>query len=108
MVEDKETDKGIRRNVIQELQREPDVKYKTPPQQLQAVRKYRKKHSNPSLEGYMRIRRQAFTFVNPKEGTRAEDYIREKGSQYYKDLVELDRVLNDRIKELHLNIGEDK
>ena len=56
----------------------------------------------------MRIRRQAFTFVNPKKGTRAEDYIREKGSQYYKDLVELDRVLNDRIEELHLNIGEDK
>ena len=49
MVEDKETDKEIRRKVIKELQREPEVKYKTPPRQLQAVRKYRKKHSNPSL-----------------------------------------------------------
>lgn len=110
MTEDKESDKELsryRKRVIQELHREEAKNYKTSSNQLNAVRRYRKRHSSPSLEGYMRIRRQAYTFVKPKEGTRAEDYIKEKGDQYYKDLLELNQMLKRRIKELHLNIREE-
>ncbi len=99
----------LEKNVLEKIQKKHDAKLKTRPTVLKAVRKYRKTNRNRNLnhEGYLRIRRQAMTFIKPKKGTRAESYIKEKGNQYYKDLVELNELLKERITELHLNIGED-
>lgn len=104
---DKKELSEIRKAVLEGLQREHDATLKTSSSQLRAVRNYRKRHKDPDNEGYHRIRRQALTFVKPKKGTRAEEYIKKKGSQYYKDLLELNKVLKSRINELHLNIRED-
>lgn len=61
--------------------------------QKRASRKWEKE--NPHRTGYAKLRRTAFSFVNPKPGSKAEEYINANHADYVDDLEELKKLLND-------------
>lgn len=67
--------------------------------QLKANRKYDAKH--PQKTAYMRLRRQARSFIAAAEGTKAAEAIKWRDDLDYKaDLLELKQLIEDKLKEL--------
>ncbi|WP_123799546.1 hypothetical protein [Limosilactobacillus fermentum] len=62
--------------------------------QKRASRKW--EASNPRRTGYSKLRRTAFSFVNPKPGSKAEEYINANYVDYVEDLEELKKALKRR------------
>jgi hypothetical protein len=64
--------------------------------QKRASRAYRER--NPNATGYQSLRRGARNFINPKPGSKAAEYAKWAGDQYRRDLEELRRLIDDRLK----------
>lgn len=62
--------------------------------QTQASRKWEKE--NPHRTGYAKLRRTAFSFVNPKPGSKAEEHIKANHADYVEDLKELQYEINKK------------
>lgn len=65
--------------------------------QAKASRKWEAK--NKTKVGYDKLRRSAFSFVQPKSGSKAEEYTAAIGS-YKQDLLELKAVLEAKLNEI--------
>lgn len=65
--------------------------------QTKASRKWEAK--NKAKVGYDRLRRSAFSFVQPKPGSKAEEYTA-KIESYKQDLLELKAVLEAKLNEI--------
>ena len=64
--------------------------------QKRASRAYRER--NPDATGYQSLRRGARNFVNPKPDSKAAEYAKWAGDQYRRDLEELKRLIDDKLK----------
>lgn len=64
--------------------------------QTQASRKWEKE--NPHRTGYAKLRRTAFSFVNPKPGSKAEEHINANHADYVEDLKELKYELDKKLE----------
>lgn len=62
--------------------------------QTQASRKWEKE--NPHRTGYAKLRRTAFSFVNPKPGSKAEEHINANHAEYVEDLKELKQAIIEK------------
>lgn len=62
--------------------------------QTQASRKWEKE--NPHRTGYAKLRRTAFSFVNPKPGSKAEEHINANHADYVEDLKELKQAIIEK------------
>ncbi len=69
--------------------------------QTQASRKWEKE--NPHRTGYAKLRRTAFSFVNPKPGSKAEEHINASHADYVEDLKELQYEINKKLGEVKMN-----
>lgn len=65
--------------------------------QTKASRKWEAK--NRTKVGYDRLRRSAFSFVQPKPGSKAEEYTTEIDN-YKRDLLELKSLLEVKLSEI--------
>ena len=65
--------------------------------QTQASRKW--EQQNPHRTAYTKLRRTAFSFVNPKPGSKAEEHINANHADYVKDLKELKQAIVEKEKE---------
>lgn len=65
--------------------------------QVNASRKWEKE--NPHRTGYAKLRRTAFSFVNPKPGSKAEEHINANHADYVKDLKELKQAIVEKENE---------
>lgn len=63
--------------------------------QVNASRKWEKE--NPHRTGYAKLRRTAFSFVNPKPGSKAEEHINANHADYVEDLKELKQAIDEKI-----------
>lgn len=70
--------------------------------QTQASRKWEKE--NPHRTGYAKLRRTAFSFVNPKPGSKAEEHINANHADYVEDLKELKYELDKKFEETKMTI----
>ena len=64
--------------------------------QKRASRAYRER--NPDATGYQSLRRGARNFIAPKPGSKAAEYASWAGDQYRRDLEELKRLIDDKLK----------
>lgn len=62
--------------------------------QTQASRKWEKE--NPHRTAYTKLRRTAFSFVNPKPGSKAEEHINANHADYVEDLKELKQAIVEK------------
>lgn len=62
--------------------------------QTNASRKWEKE--NPHRTGYAKLRRTAFSFVNPKPGSKAEEHINANHADYVEDLKELKQEIIEK------------
>ena len=62
--------------------------------QVNASRKWEKE--NPHRTGYAKLRRTAFSFVNPKPGSKAEEHINANHADYVEDLKELKQAIIEK------------
>lgn len=62
--------------------------------QTNASRKWEKE--NPHRTGYAKLRRTAFSFVNPKPGSKAEEHINANHADYVEDLKELKQAIIEK------------
>lgn len=69
--------------------------------QTNASRKWEKE--NPHRTGYAKLRRTAFSFVNPKPGSKAEEHINANHADYVEDLKELQYEINKKLGEVKMN-----
>lgn len=69
--------------------------------QTNASRKWEKE--NPHRTGYAKLRRTAFSFVNPKPGSKAEEHIKANHADYVEDLKELQYEINKELGEVKMN-----
>lgn len=78
--------------------------------QTQASRKWEKE--NPHRTGYAKLRRTAFSFVNPKPGSKAEEHINANHADYVEDLKELKQAIiekeNGKMNQTIKNLVEEK
>ena len=65
--------------------------------QTQASRKW--EQQNPHRTAYTKLRRTAFSFVNPKPGSKAEEHINANHADYVKDLKELKQAIVEKENE---------
>lgn len=65
--------------------------------QVKASRKWEAK--NKTKVGYSKLKRSAFLFVQPKPGSKAEEYTTEIGD-YKQDLLELKAMLEAKLDEI--------
>ena len=70
--------------------------------QTNASRKWEKE--NPHRTGYAKLRRTAFSFVNPKPGSKAEEHINANHADYVEDLKELKYELDKKLEETKMTI----
>lgn len=63
--------------------------------QVNASRKW--EQANPHRTGYAKLRRTAFSFVNPKPGSKAEEHINANHTDYVEDLKELKQAIDEKI-----------
>lgn len=69
--------------------------------QTQASRKW--EQQNPHRTAYTKLRRTAFSFVNPKPGSKAEEHIDANHDNYVEDLKELQYEINKKLGEVKMN-----
>ncbi|MFR0595417.1 hypothetical protein [Limosilactobacillus mucosae] len=69
--------------------------------QVSASRKWEK--ANPHRTAYTKLRRTAFSFVNPKAGSRAEEHIKANHADYVEDLKKLQEELKKKLEEMKMN-----
>ena len=69
--------------------------------QTQASRKWEKE--NPHRTGYAKLRRTAFSFVNPKPGSKAEEHINANHADYVEDLRELKYEVDKKLEVAKMN-----
>ncbi|WP_347980188.1 hypothetical protein [Limosilactobacillus allomucosae] len=69
--------------------------------QTQASRKWEKE--NPHRTGYAKLRRTAFSFVNPKPGSKAEEHINANHADYVEDLKELQYEISKKLEVAKMN-----
>lgn len=69
--------------------------------QTNASRKW--EQQNPHRTGYAKLRRTAFSFVNPKPGSKAEEHINANHADYVEDLKELQYEINKKLGEVKMN-----
>lgn len=62
--------------------------------QVNASRKWEKE--NPHRTGYAKLKRTAFSFVDPKPGSKAEEHINANHADYVEALKELNKLLKRR------------
>lgn len=78
--------------------------------QQKASRKWEKE--NPHRTGYAKLRRTAFSFVNPKPGSKAEEHINANHADYVEDLKELKQAIiekeNGKMNQTIKNLVEEK
>ena len=78
--------------------------------QVNASRKWEKE--NPHRTGYAKLRRTAFSFVNPKPGSKAEEHINANRADYVEDLKELKQAIiekeNGKMNQTIKNLVEEK
>lgn len=78
--------------------------------QTRASRKWEKE--NPHRTGYAKLRRTAFSFVNPKPGSKAEEHINANHADYVEDLKELKQAIiekeNGKMNQTIKNLVEEK
>lgn len=78
--------------------------------QVNASRKWEKE--NPHRTGYAKLRRTAFSFVNPKPGSKAEEHINANHADYVEDLKELKQAIiekeNGKMNQTIKNLVEEK
>ncbi|WP_025021584.1 hypothetical protein [Ligilactobacillus equi] len=65
--------------------------------QIKASRKWEEK--NPDRNGFMKLKRSAFSFVDPKPGSVAERQINENREDYQRFLKELKVSLENKLRE---------
>ena len=64
--------------------------------QKRASHNYRER--NPEVTGYQSLRRGAKNFVDPKPNSKSLRYAKWAGDQYWQDLKELRKLIDDRLK----------
>lgn len=64
--------------------------------QVSASRKW--EQQNPHRTAYTKLRRTAFSFVNPKPGSKAEEHINANHADYVEDLEELKQAIIEKEK----------
>lgn len=64
--------------------------------QQKASRKW--EQQNPHRTGYAKLRRTAFSFVNPKPGSKAEEHINANRADYVEDLKKLKYELDKKLE----------
>lgn len=69
--------------------------------QTNASRKWEKE--NPHRTGYAKLRRTAFSFVNPKPGSKAEEHIKANHADYVDDLRELKYEIDKKMEVAKMN-----
>lgn len=69
--------------------------------QVNASRKW--EQQNPHRTAYTKLRRTAFSFVNPKPGSKAEEHINASHADYVEDLKELQYEINKKLGEVKMN-----
>ncbi|RXA55433.1 hypothetical protein [Limosilactobacillus mucosae] len=69
--------------------------------QTQASRKW--EQQNPHRTAYTKLRRTAFSFVNPKPGSKAEEHIDANHDDYVEDLKELKYEIDKKMGETKMN-----
>lgn len=78
--------------------------------QQKASRKW--EQQNPHRTGYAKLRRTAFSFVNPKPGSKAEEHINANHADYVEDLKELKQAIiekeNGKMNQTIKNLVEEK
>lgn len=70
--------------------------------QVKASRKWEKE--NPHRTAYTKLRRAAFSFVNPKPGSKAEEHINANLADYVDDLEELKQAIIEKEKTMKTKI----
>lgn len=69
--------------------------------QAQASRKW--EQQNPHRTAYTKLRRTAFSFVNPKPGSKAEEHINANHADYVEDLKELKYEVDKKLEAAKMN-----
>lgn len=64
--------------------------------QVNASRKWEKE--NPHRTAYTKLRRTAFSFVNPKPGSKAEEHINANHADYVENLKELKQAIDKKLE----------
>lgn len=70
--------------------------------QVSASRKW--EQQNPHRTAYTKLRRTAFSFVNPKPGNKAEEHINANHADYVADLEELKQAIIEKEKTMKTKI----
>lgn len=70
--------------------------------QVSASRKW--EQQNPHRTAYTKLRRTAFSFVNPKPGSKAEEHINANHADYVADLEELKQAIIEKGKTMKTKI----
>lgn len=70
--------------------------------QVSASRKW--EQQNPHRTAYTKLRRTAFSFVNPKPGSKAEEHINANHADYVDDLEELKQAIIEKEKTMKTKI----
>ncbi|MEK1366089.1 hypothetical protein HCZ82_04750 [Limosilactobacillus fermentum] len=70
--------------------------------QVSASRKW--EQQNPHRTAYTKLRRTAFSFVNPKPGSKAEEHINANHADYVADLEELKQAIIEKEKTMKTKI----
>lgn len=70
--------------------------------QVSASRKW--EQQNPHRTAYTKLRRTAFSFVNPKPGSKAEEHINANHADYMADLEELKQLIIEKEKTMKTKI----
>ena len=70
--------------------------------QTQASRKW--EQQNPHRTAYTKLRRTAFSFVNPKPGSKAEEHINANHADYVEDLRELKFEIDKKLEVFKMTI----
>lgn len=65
--------------------------------QTKASRKW--EQQNPHRTAYTKLRRTAFSFINPKPGSKAEEHVNANHADYVEDLKELQYEINNKLGE---------
>lgn len=68
--------------------------------QVSASRKW--EQQNPHRTAYTKLRRTAFSFVNPKPGSKAEEHINTNHADYVDDLEELKQAIIEKEKTMKI------
>lgn len=64
--------------------------------QQKASRKW--EQQNPHRTAYTKMRRTAFSFINPKPGSKAEEHIKANHADYVEDLRELKHEIDKKLE----------